>query len=200
MQSTTVESCTLNMCPNPCKANVTNFCHFLRYRSSSRAFARTDGRHNPGQDSLRGIYTTISDPERIVYVPVGLGGRDGWPDDSGASPGRLGGGAVGLTPDHDWASPGGLGGGAVGLTPDHDGACPAGPGGPDGPGGPGGPDGPGGGAAGLTPDDCGVIPDGLGGAVVGLTPHSSAMMKAASALALWKTVPTEALKWQIPLL
>lgn len=114
-------------------------------------------------------------------MPVGLGGRDGWPDDSGASPGRLGGGAVGLTPDHD-------------------GACPAGPGGPDGPGGPGGPDGPGGGAAGLTPDDCGVIPDGLGGAVVGLTPHSSAMMKAASALALWKTVPTEALKWQIPLL
>lgn len=29
---------------------------------------------------MRGIYTTTSDPETIVYVPVGLDGTDGLPD------------------------------------------------------------------------------------------------------------------------
>ena len=73
---------------------------------------------------MRGIYTTTSDPERIVYVPVGLDGRAGVPDVGGP-----------------W------------------------------PGGPGG----------------------------GLMSALSAMIKAVSAPAAWKTVPTEALKWQLPL-
>ena len=42
-------------------------------------FARTDGLDH-GQVSLIGIYTITSDPENIVYVPVGLGGIDGLPN------------------------------------------------------------------------------------------------------------------------
>ncbi len=30
---------------------------------------------------MRGMYTTTSDPETTVYVPVGLDGRVGLPDD-----------------------------------------------------------------------------------------------------------------------
>ncbi|CAF9942902.1 MAG: hypothetical protein ALECFALPRED_010209 [Alectoria fallacina] len=92
-----------------------------------RALARTDGRH-PGQGSSRGTYTTIWDPEKIVYVPVGLGGRNRSTDDGVA---RLGG--------------------------------------------------------------LGVIAAGLGLDLF-------AMIKALSAPAAWEIVPTEALKWQLPLL
>lgn len=84
-----------------------------------------------------GTYTTTSDSQATVYVPVGLGGKDGLPHDSGP------GGNAPELPSH--GEPGG---------------------------------------------DAPRLP-----AVVFF-----AMMKAVSAPALWKTVPTVSLKWQVPLL
>lgn len=94
-------------------------------------------------------------------MPVGLGGRDGLPGDSG--PGDTFGldGRDGLPGD---GGPGGLGGGD-GL-----------------------------------PGDGGLGLGGLGVNATGLPVALFAMIKAVSAPVAGKTVPTEALKWQLPLL
>ena len=135
-------------------------------------FARTDGRDH-GQVSLIGIYTITSDPENIVYVPVGLGGIDGLPN---------GGGPVGLGDSGglpNGGEPVGLGG-SDGLT---NGAEPVGLGGSDG-----------------LPNGAEPSWVGLGDDATELTSALFAMMNAVSAPSLWKTVPTKPLKWQFPLL
>lgn len=97
-------------------------------------------------------------------MPVGLGGRDGLPGDSGP------GDTFGLDGRDGLPGDGGPGG-TLGL----------------------------GGGDGL-PGDGGLGLGGLGGNATGLPVALFAMIKAVSAPVAGKTVPTEALKWQLPLL
>ena len=71
----------------PCKVNngterphLTNIP--IIYNSNRLAFTRTYGSYH-GQESGDGTYTTTSDSQATVYVPVGFGGRDGLLHDSG---------------------------------------------------------------------------------------------------------------------
>ena len=73
--------------PRPCKVNNDTERPQLTispiiYSFKRLAFTRTSGSCH-GQESGDGTYTTTSDSQATVYVPVGLGGKDGLPHDSG---------------------------------------------------------------------------------------------------------------------
>lgn len=57
-------------------------CHSLSNGPTRRVLPLKNDRHH-GQGSVKGLYTTTSDADRIVYVPVGLDGIDGLPDGGG---------------------------------------------------------------------------------------------------------------------
>ena len=91
-----MKTCPGKMCPKPSKQSPTSqsSCRSSAIKIWPSEIARTN-RSYYGQVSLRGIYTITSPGEDMVYVPVGLGGRDGLPADDGHGGDGLGGGGPG---------------------------------------------------------------------------------------------------------